>query len=125
VTAEERRQIEARLDARLDELMHTRELLRRSGDGMRDSELSRLDNHPGDTGTTLHDFEVDETTELVLVEEERRIAEARRALADGTYGICRECGQPIAPARLKAVPEAVLCIDCQRHLEGSYRQRHL
>jgi RNA polymerase-binding transcription factor DksA len=125
VTAQERRQIEARLDARLRELEHTRAQLRRSGDGMRDSELSWIDNHPGDAGTALHDFEVDETTELVLVEEERRIADARRALADGTYGFCRECRRPISPERLKAVPEAVLCIDCQRHLESSYRQRHL
>jgi RNA polymerase-binding transcription factor DksA len=125
LTAQQRRQIEARLDARLEDLMRTRALLRRSGDGMRDSELSQLDNHPGDAGTTLHDVELDETTEIVLFEEERRIADARRALADGTYGICRECGRPIDPARLQAVPEAVLCIDCQRHLEGSYRQRHL
>ena len=125
MTAQERRQIEARLAARLEELARTRAMLRRSGDGMRESELSQVDNHPGDMGTMLHDVELDETTELVLVEEERRIADAQRALAEGTYGICRECRRPIDPARLQAMPEAVLCIDCQRHLEGSYRQRQL
>jgi DnaK suppressor protein len=41
-----------------------------------------------------------------------RISRALAKLDDGTYGICDSCGQPIAPARLKAVPESVLCIEC-------------
>ena len=35
-------------------------------------------------------------------------------LAAGTYGACVRCGQPIAPARLEALPWASHCIDCQR-----------
>ena len=38
-----------------------------------------------------------------------------RALAkieEGTYGACDSCGKPIAPGRLEAVPESVLCIAC-------------
>ena len=31
---------------------------------------------------------------------------------EGTYGACERCGQPIAPARLEAMPAARLCIDC-------------
>lgn len=96
--------------------------MRRSGEGMRTSELSALDNHPGDRATELHDEELDETTEIYLDEEERRIAEARRALAQGTYGLCKECHGAIPPERLKAAPEAVRCIDCQRHFEGLHRQ---
>jgi DnaK suppressor protein len=44
-------------------------------------------------------------------------ARALRALAkleEGTYGVCDRCGGPIAPARLKAAPESVSCIDCAR-----------
>jgi phage/conjugal plasmid C-4 type zinc finger TraR family protein len=123
VTPEERERIEARLDARLEELRRIRAAMRRSGDGMRDSELAHVDNHPGDTGSELHDEEVDETTEIFLEDEEGRIAEARRALADGSYGTCRDCGKPIPAERLDAVPEAVRCLDCQRHLEGLHRQR--
>lgn len=33
-------------------------------------------------------------------------------LADGTYGLCERCGQPIAPARLEAMPAARRCITC-------------
>ncbi|MGH8917825.1 MAG: TraR/DksA family transcriptional regulator [Actinomycetes bacterium] len=39
--------------------------------------------------------------------------EVQHALAKfdgGTYGSCERCGQPIAPARLEAKPEARLCI---------------
>jgi DnaK suppressor protein len=32
--------------------------------------------------------------------------------ADGTYGLCENCGKPIASARLEAMPTARLCIDC-------------
>jgi DnaK suppressor protein len=35
-------------------------------------------------------------------------------LDTGTWGTCAECGQPIAPERLEALPWAALCIDCQR-----------
>jgi DnaK suppressor protein len=31
----------------------------------------------------------------------------------GTYGLCDNCGQPIAPERLEALPQASLCVDCK------------
>ena len=45
---------------------------------------------------------------------EERIARALVKIEDGTYGVCDNCGKPIAPARLEAAPESVLCIDCAR-----------
>jgi len=45
-----------------------------------------------------------------------RIAKLERALhkfEEGTYGLCDNCGQEIAPARLEALPEASLCVDCK------------
>jgi DnaK suppressor protein len=123
VTAEERERIEARLEARLGELTRTRLAMLRSGEGMRDSELADVDQHPADRAGELFEEELEETERAVLEEEERRIAEARRALAQGTYGICRDCGREIPAARLEAMPEAVRCLDCQRHFEGHNRQR--
>jgi RNA polymerase-binding protein DksA len=43
-----------------------------------------------------------------------RVRAALRALDDGSYGRCTECGNPIAPERLEAIPWASLCIDCAR-----------
>jgi DnaK suppressor protein len=46
---------------------------------------------------------------------ERGLARTERALAkldDGTYGTCDACGDPIARARLEAIPDGVLCLTC-------------
>lgn len=51
----------------------------------------------------------------------QRIDEALRRLAQGQYGRCRECGDEIAEARLKALPFAVRCVDCERRREGGPR----
>ncbi len=91
---------------------------------MLEGELSHVDNHPGDEGTETHEQEVEASTELYLEEEERRILEALRAIAGGTYGRCVDCGNQIPDERLRAVPEAIRCIDCQRRLEARHRQVH-
>ncbi len=119
MTGVDRQQIESRLDARLRELNRTRAAV---GPVAR-SELPDVVNHPGELAGDLHDREVDAGTRLLWREEETRIAEARRALASGTYGTCLTCGRQIAASRLEAVPEAVRCLDCQRHFEGAHRQR--
>ncbi|WP_223467529.1 TraR/DksA family transcriptional regulator [Massilia soli] len=38
-------------------------------------------------------------------------------LADGSYGECEECGNPIGFSRLQARPDARLCITCQTRAE--------
>src|SRR5688500_15500366 len=43
----------------------------------------------------------------------QRIEEALWRIEKGTYGMCRECGEPIAEARLKAIPWTGLCITCK------------
>jgi DnaK suppressor protein len=43
------------------------------------------------------------------------IAEVDRALEkleEETYGVCDDCGRPIGPERLEAVPWAGLCVTC-------------
>lgn len=41
-----------------------------------------------------------------------QIETALSAINKGTYGICVDCEEPIAPARLKAIPFASRCIAC-------------
>ena len=51
---------------------------------------------------------------------ERLLVQVERALGrfdDGTYGLCTNCGCPIDPARLEALPYAQLCLDCQSKQE--------
>jgi len=45
-----------------------------------------------------------------------QLAEVEYALGrfeQGTYGLCDSCGQPIDPARLEALPQANLCLNCK------------
>ena len=41
-----------------------------------------------------------------------KIDEARSRLADGDYGVCSSCGEPIAPERLEIRPDATTCVSC-------------
>jgi DnaK suppressor protein len=41
------------------------------------------------------------------------IEEALYRMEKGTFGICRDCGEPIAPARLNAIPWTRVCITCK------------
>jgi DnaK suppressor protein len=43
----------------------------------------------------------------------RMIDEALARVDNGTYGVCAECGDDIPLERLKVLPFAVLCVDCQ------------
>lgn len=47
----------------------------------------------------------------------RRVASALHRIENGTYGYCASCGGEIHPDRLKAEPDALLCIDCKRRRE--------
>ena len=51
-----------------------------------------------------------------------KINEALQRLEDGTYGNCFECGDEIAEARLRALPFAVRCKDCEEVRETAERR---
>jgi DnaK suppressor protein len=46
------------------------------------------------------------------LQEVRQIREALRRIAQGSYGVCVQCGEPIAAKRLAALPTATRCISC-------------
>jgi len=41
------------------------------------------------------------------------IQKALRRIKDGSYGFCSRCAQPISPRRLRAIPWAECCVECQ------------
>lgn len=66
----------------------------------------------------------EEATETLALEKrlvlEKRIREqltdvehALHKFEEGTYGLCDNCGQPIGPDRLEALPQASLCMNCK------------
>jgi DnaK suppressor protein len=50
---------------------------------------------------------------------------ALRLARNGTYGICENCSNRIDPARLEIIPEATLCLDCQRLKEQQNKRRRV
>lgn len=74
-------------------------------------------NHMAEDATATFD---QETTVSLQHGHERTLSQVDLALeriSDGTYGSCERCGGEIDFARLKAVPYASLCMQCQRLLE--------
>ncbi len=72
---------------------------------------------PADAGAKTYQREHD----LALTHNARQLlAQNGRALArmaDGTYGICESCGNPVGKARLQAFPRATLCVQCKQREE--------
>jgi DnaK suppressor protein len=68
----------------------------------------------------LTDIGVGDSLERVLARTERAVAK----LDDGSYGMCDVCGDPIPLGRLRALPDAVLCLRCaESHRRPSVPRR--
>ena len=68
----------------------------------------------GDSVNASEERELSFTVRGRLVERANRLAEAlERQLRSGEYGACQACGNRIAAARLRAMPEVSTCVACQ------------
>lgn len=56
------------------------------------------------------------TLEKRLRDQLADVEHALQKFEDGSYGLCDNCGKKIAPARLEALPQASLCLDCKARL---------
>jgi DnaK suppressor protein len=105
------------------ELSHTMQRIRHMGGVMTYEDLGagRVDNTtPADEVDVIRlneDREMSFATRSLLVERANKLAEALDRLRGGEYGVCEECGEAIAPARLRAMPEVTTCVRCQDRLE--------
>jgi len=74
--------------------------------------------------------DIQEDIELALIQMKSetlaKVDDALTRLEQGTYGNCYECGEEIAEKRLRALPFAVRCKDCEEAKEAiEQRQRQL
>jgi len=69
--------------------------------------------------TSVADIQEDIELALIQMKAETltRINEALGRLEENTYGRCNECGQEISPQRLRALPFAIRCKDCEEARE--------
>lgn len=80
-------------------------------------DLSAYTIHMADMAADTYEREL--SMNIVSSEQEilYQIDDALKRLDEGTYGICQQCSQPIIMSRLRAVPYASMCIECQRSKE--------
>lgn len=112
----------ARFEARLRaERADAEERLAEFGNAMTEVRTARSDASADDE----HDPEGPTMTQewsqrtAVIADVRSELADIDHALtriANGTYGVCANCGKRITVARLDARPTAELCIDCARRL---------
>jgi phage/conjugal plasmid C-4 type zinc finger TraR family protein len=90
------------------------------------AQIARL-NTPRDEGMAAIGFgkRAGDFTAIATEQEERAVTAEKldlqlsvvhRAIAkvaDGSYGRCDDCGEPIESARLEALPTAIRCLSCQ------------
>ena len=79
-----------------------------------------------DEERSMEDFVLGMDFALMEMESEtlRKIDEALLRLDEGSYGVCSECDESISEMRLKALPFASLCRDCQEQAEESEAARN-
>lgn len=66
---------------------------------------------------------VDEVTHANARAELAQVAAALRRIADGSYGFCQDCGEPIDERRLRTLPATAFCTDCQEFHERPRARR--
>ena len=95
-----------------EKLRSLRESIPMSTPDVRDAEEQSVD-----------DFvrEVDLALMQMKTETLKKIDLAIFRLDEGTYGRCQDCDAEIPPARLRALPFAALCRDCQAEAETNVR----
>ena len=78
--------------------------------------------------TSVADIQEDIELALIQMKAETltRINEALGRLEENTYGRCNECGEEISPQRLRALPFAIRCKDCEEARErAAERERQM
>ncbi|MPZ68232.1 MAG: hypothetical protein GEU71_01725 [Actinobacteria bacterium] len=76
-----------------------------------------MDQDFADAGTATFDRERDFSIRNNIQDLVEQMTRAIARIDEGVYGTCERCGRPIDAARLRALPHALLCLDCKRREE--------
>ncbi|MGH3730310.1 MAG: TraR/DksA family transcriptional regulator [Micromonosporaceae bacterium] len=83
-----------------------------------DLQRERLTDSAGDdqadTGTKTFEREQEISLANGILERINQVERALERVAEGNYGSCERCGNPIPVERLAAFPSATLCIACKQ-----------
>ena len=105
----------------MDLAVYKESLLRKRGEILSESGAKPLPSMENNTRQGDLADQADGTNEVhIQLKVKQTDAKILQAIEDafwrmdkGTYGICRDCGEPIAPPRLSAIPWTRVCITCK------------
>jgi len=93
----------------------------------------RTDDNAASTGVLdaveSSEADIQDEIEFALIQMKaetlHKIGEALRRLEEGTFGYCFECGEEISERRLRALPFAVCCKDCEEARETAQQRERV
>jgi DnaK suppressor protein len=74
-------------------------------------------HHPAEAATDAEIRERQLSEQVRWRKRQEQLEAAEKALREGRYGICVDCGEPISEGRLRIRPDAVRCVPCQQRSE--------
>ena len=112
-----RKRLEAEEQSLLEELRETTAAKSRAAEAEVVNEISGYDDHPADMASDTFQKEKDQAILETIHDSLARVRNALSKIKRGTYGRCDSCGKQISLQRLRALPHATLCVQCQERRE--------
>ena len=106
-----------RKDEIVEEIKHISEDTLKKSQKEASGDISGYTYHMADVATDNYDREFS----LGLASNDRKslyeLDDALKRIEEGTFGVCQVCSSLITKVRLKALPQARLCVKCQEKRE--------
>jgi len=108
--------------------------------GMLEQQLKSLQHDAGNLNAVTNSAALADVNDQATLESERsfelrikdrerkligKVQDALRKMADGSYGICESCGEPISVKRLQARPVTTYCINCKAEQEAEEKREEV
>ncbi len=93
------------------------------GASHREGLIAERSTDPMDQMQSRIDLDLAVTAINTNFETKKAIEVALDLLVTGDYGVCQDCGDPINPKRLEALPWTTLCIHCREAQDAERKLR--
>ncbi|HXL02068.1 MAG TPA: TraR/DksA C4-type zinc finger protein [Candidatus Atribacteria bacterium] len=93
-------------------------ILKREIDATRDYNPLSESRDEADLGSATADLALQMSSQKTLLEMLELVEKALKKIESGNYGLCELCKREISAQRLKMVPYALYCVECQSRMEN-------
>lgn len=93
-------------------------VLKREIDATRDYNPLSESRDEADLGSATADLALQMSSQKTLLEMLELVEKALKKIESGNYGLCELCKREISVQRLKMIPYALYCVECQSRMEN-------